>query len=310
MKISKGNCTIAIIIFLLCTAACGVLGLQKAAAAEAEAIITAASRQIIPFEQESTKTDFISLLLGQILPYTPTQTAEEPTDDEKNNELFLNYAAGDESVFYWNRIDQNGELIPKVGIYCTHSAETYTAFAGQAKVTGSRGGVYVAASVIAESLAQKDIGTVIDDTIHDYPDWSLSYTNSCTTASRMLSKYKDLEILIDLHRDAGVPRESSICEINGQTAARIMLVVGSNARQEHPNWEQNKAFSEMIGAKMEEMYPGLLRTVKVQNGRYNQHLSTNAILVEMGTTANTIEEVEYSAQLLANVLAAVIKEQN
>jgi stage II sporulation protein P len=64
---------------------------------------------------------------------------------------------------------------------------------------------------------------------------------------------------------------------------------------------------QQIADKMEELYPGLLRRVSVQAGRYNQHIFEHAILVEMGTTENTIDEVEYSAQLLGDVLSEVLK---
>ena len=174
-----------------------------------------------------------------------------------------------------------------MAIYSTHSAESYTPYSGQASVSGERGGVYVASSVVAEALAKKNIGTVVDDTIHDSPNWNLSYKNSLQTASRLLNEYPSVRILIDMHRDAGLPKEKTTVEINGKKAAGIMLVVGSNQRYEHPYWQENLAFAENIGEKMQD-----------------------SILVEMGATDNTIEEVEYSAAMLADVLAAVLEQMD
>lgn len=196
----------------------------------------------------------------------------------------------------------------RVAVYSTHSSESYTASDGAAKLYGSRGGVYRASEVLAERLRLAGIGVVVDETIHDWPEWEKSYSNSLETAQKLLKKYTELAVLIDMHRDAGVSRENSIVEIDGRTAARVMLVVGSNQRYQHDNWRQNEAFSEEIADIMEEMYPGLLRRVSVQSGRYNQHISSRAILVEMGTTENTAEEVEYSAKLLANVLKRLLEE--
>ena len=242
-------------------------------------------------------------ILTACLPWDFSEAAE---DDAAK--LVFNYAAGDESSYFWNQNDISEE--PQVAIYSTHSAESYTPYSGQASVSGERGGVYVASSVVAEALAKKNIGTVVDDTIHDSPNWNLSYKNSLQTASRLLNEYPSVRILIDMHRDAGLPKEKTTVEINGKKAAGIMLVVGSNQRYEHPYWQENLAFAESIGEKMQEMYPGLLRAVKVQNGRYNQHISTHSILVEMGATDNTIEEVEYSAAMLADVLAAVLEQMD
>lgn len=220
-------------------------------------------------------------------------------------DLVFNYAAGDESAYFRN--NDNVEE-PVVAIYSTHSAESYIPYCGKESESGSHGGVYVASGVVAETLTDKGMPTLVSDTIHDYPDWSKSYGNSLVTATALLADNPSVKIIIDMHRDGGVPKSMTTAEINGKSAARIMLVVGSNQRYEHPNWRQNLAFAQTIGNKTEEMYPGLLRAVKVQNGRYNQHISTHSILVEMGATENTIEEVEYSSVLLANVLEAVLKD--
>ena len=66
---------------------------------------------------------------------------------------------------------------------------------------------------------------------------------------------------------------------------------------------------QRLAAKMEELYPGLLRRVSVQAGRYNQHIFDHAILVEMGSTENHIDEVEHSASLLAEVLRQTLAEE-
>lgn len=194
----------------------------------------------------------------------------------------------------------------QVAVYSTHSSESYTAYSGEPKVYGKLGGVYLASAALGERLGEAGIGVVVDETIHDWPDWNKSYANSLETAKRLLADYPNLQLLIDMHRDAGVSRENSVTVVNGQKAAKIMLVCGSDQRYTHPNWRQNQEFMDEIAEKMDELYPGLLRRVSVQTGRYNQHISPRAILVEMGTTENTIEEVEYAARLLADVLAQVL----
>lgn len=198
----------------------------------------------------------------------------------------------------------------KVAVYCTHSSESYTAYSGEAKVYGEKGGVYLGAAALADALIAGGVGTVVDETIHDWPDWNDSYGNSLATAEGLLDSYPNLQLLIDMHRDAGVSREQSYTMINGRAAARIMLVCGSDQRYTHPNWRVNQQLMQRIADKMEEMYPGLLRRVSVQAGRYNQHIFDHAILVEMGTTENTIEEVEYSSRLLGEVLLVVLDEEN
>jgi len=87
---------------------------------------------------------------------------------------------------------------------------------------------------------------------------------------------------LDIHRDAGLPT-APVVEIQSQRAAQILIIVGSDARLPHPHWRQNEAFARHLAQKMNALYPGLCRGVRVQEGRYNQHLLPRALLLEVGT---------------------------
>mgnify|MGYP003937834573 CR=1 FL=1 len=197
---------------------------------------------------------------------------------------------------------------PLVGIYNTHSSETYMATDGVKHKNGKNGGVVRVAEVLENCLKNKyGIPVVRSAKIHDYPDWSLSYSKSKETAKNMLAQHPSIQILLDIHRDAGLSRKK-IVNINGKDAAQILLIVGSNKRLSHPNWEKNKEFAQIINKKMNEMYPGLSRGVRVQSGRYNQHLHPHAVLVEIGSVKNSLKEAEYSAELFAGVINEVLKD--
>lgn len=199
---------------------------------------------------------------------------------------------------------------PLVGIYTTHNAEKY---AGEEKSTGSRGagenvGVMRVARVLETTLREEyQVPAERSKQIHDYPDWNLSYTKSKETGKSLLSKNPSIQILIDVHRDAGIKEKHSVV-INGRSAAKVLLIVGSAQRLENPNWKKNKEFAEKVDAKMDELYPGLSRGVRVQSGRYNQHLHPHAILLEMGNAKNSPAEAEVSAELMAHVISQVLKD--
>ncbi|OIQ61551.1 stage II sporulation protein SpoIIP [Moorella thermoacetica] len=197
---------------------------------------------------------------------------------------------------------------PLVAIYNTHNAESYQPSEGSAKFPGKNGGVSQVAATLADSLS-KDYGipVVRSTTIHDYPDFTLAYANSEKTLKRMLAANPSVLVALDVHRDAGVP-SPPVVEIDGQKVAQVLIIVGSNARLEHPNWRQNEAFARQLAKKMDELYPGLCLGVRVQEGRYNQHLLPRALLLEFGSDNNTLQEAEGSARLVARVLAAVIKD--
>jgi len=196
---------------------------------------------------------------------------------------------------------------PLIAIYCTHNAESYVPSQGMERLEGKNGGVFTVAEHLKTTLEQKyGINTILNSTIHDYPDWSKSYANSLATLEAIKKKYPSVRIFIDVHRDAQVPRDSTIVEINDQKIARIMVIVGSDARLTHPNWRINLSFAKKVGEILDRDYPGLVKAVRVQDGRYNQHVSPQAILVEVGATNNTIEEAQRAVEMLADGLSKVI----
>ncbi len=177
------------------------------------------------------------------------------------------------------------------------------------KLQGKHGGVYQVGQALKKTLEQQyQVKVIQSDRIHD-TSWLKSnpYSESYKTVKAIVADNPSLKIVLDLHRDAKVPRDNSVVKINGQEVARIMLVVGTNARNNHPNWMQNYLFVQKLGKKMEEMYPGLLRKITTQEGRYNQHLHPQAFLVEIGSTENSTEEAVRSADLFAEVLAEILK---
>lgn len=196
---------------------------------------------------------------------------------------------------------------PLVAIYTTHNSETYIPTDGKSKLEGKNAGVAKVAQKLAEELESIGVKTIRSTTIHDYPSFTKSYGNSLKTVQTMLAENPSVQVVIDVHRDAGVPKKETI-KINGQDTAKILLIVGSNARAEHPHWEKNRRFAATLVQKMNELYPGLSKGYRVQSGRYNQHLHPRAILIEVGSEKNSLEEAQRAVALFADVLAKVLAE--
>lgn len=195
---------------------------------------------------------------------------------------------------------------PLVFIYNTHNAETFIPTDGVAKKEGTNSGVTSVAKRLYDTLTgEYHIPAVRADTVHDYPDFSRSYVNSARTVEEYLQRYPSLQVLVDVHRDAGLGPLTATWQ--GEKVAQILFVVGSDTKLDHPRWEENLAFARRVEAKLEELYPGVSRGVRVQDGRYNQHLHPHAILVEIGTAENSLEEALRGAELLARVLADIME---
>ncbi|MGD0152699.1 MAG: stage II sporulation protein P [Thermacetogeniaceae bacterium] len=194
-----------------------------------------------------------------------------------------------------------------VAIYHTHNAETYIPYQGQAKVEGQNGGVSLAGNEMVKVLAETGIRAVHDLTIHDYPDFPTSYIKSEPTAKKLVQQNKELQALLDVHRDAGLPFKETV-RVGNEDSARVMIVVGNGQRGlPDPNWRENYAFAQEVAHRLQERYPGVLKKVLLMEGRYNQHVFPHAILVEVGSEKNTLDEVLVASRCFAEALTDVIK---
>lgn len=193
-----------------------------------------------------------------------------------------------------------------VCIYNTHTGETYKLTDGIDRLDGGRGGVVTVAAALQETLESSyGIKAARSDRIND-ADYNTSYLESEKTARELLSANPKTRVVFDIHRDSGKTREQSVVNIDGQTLAPLLFVVGSDARRAFPAWRQNYAFAVELSNKINEKYPGLSLGVRVKDGLYNQTLHPHAVLLEVGTTENSCEEAVRSVQLIAGVVAEAI----
>ncbi len=196
----------------------------------------------------------------------------------------------------------------QIFLYCTHSGETYIPNSGQARLDGKRGLINQVAATMANSLEDSGLQAQFVDTIHD-ADYNKSYTLSRQTVNKIVTANKNILGLFDIHRDS-IPGEgkASTVTVDGKKCARILIVVGTNERKPHPNWKQNYSFAQKIYSQGEEMYPGLIKGVITKAGTYNQEYHPRALLLELGSDTNTLDEVTRSAQLFTEILIEVLKE--
>jgi stage II sporulation protein P len=198
---------------------------------------------------------------------------------------------------------------PKIAVYCTHNGETYLPDSHTSRMDNKRGLINDVADSLAQDLNNLGIATVYDPTMHDSPDYNLSYVRSRETVQRLLKQYPDLTTLIDIHRDAiPEPETAAVITVGGKKASQILLIIGSDQRTPNPNWPKNLAFADALYQQGAETYPGLIRGVRVKPGTYNQDLHQPAILVEVGNQYNTLEQANYGVELFANILDKVLSE--
>lgn len=190
-------------------------------------------------------------------------------------------------------------------LYNTHTGETYSMTDRVERLDGRQGGIVTVAAVLQAALEERHgIKTARSDRIHD-ANYDTAYLESGKTAREMLELSPEARLVLDIHRDAAKTREQSIVKVRGEEVAPLLIVVGSGTRNS-PNY----AFAIMLSTKINELYPGLSLGVRLHNSSYNQQLHPRSLLIEVGTSQNALEEAVRAAEMLADVIARVLAEED
>ncbi len=165
---------------------------------------------------------------------------------------------------------------------------------------------------IEKTLKSRGIKVYHDTTINDYPSYNGSYNKSGTNVSNHIKNDPSIKIVLDVHRDAIEGKNGEkvkyTAKIDSEDAAKIMLVVGSNlSGLEHKNWEENLSFAYKLQQHISSIYPDLMRPINFRSQRFNQQLAPGALIVEVGTNGNTMDEALLGARYFAEGLADFVK---
>ena len=165
-------------------------------------------------------------------------------------------------------------------------------------------------TALAKRLEEMGIGVVHDTTLHDYPSYNQSYTQSRKAVKAYLEKYPTIRLVLDLHRDAVTKSDGTqagyTVKVDGKKAAKVMLVVGTDASgRNHPNWQENMAMAVKLHAQLEKEAAGICRPISFRRQRFNQDLSKGAVIVEVGAAGNTRQEALNAIEVLAKSIGAL-----
>jgi len=177
-----------------------------------------------------------------------------------------------------------------VGIYHTHSDESYAPTDGASSHRGN-GGIFKVGEALRQAFEKEGIKAIQLKAAHD-PHDAMAYDRSRRTAAQLLKEGPS--VLLDVHRDA-VPREEYATEINGQGVTKVQLVVG----RENPNFDACNQFAKQIKKVVDQKHPGFIKGIFYGKGKYNQDLTPRMLLVEFGTNTNSRESAERAAQIFA-----------
>lgn len=198
---------------------------------------------------------------------------------------------------------------PLIYIYNTHQTEEYRSINTHSYNINPT--VLHASLIFQKKLSDVGIASLVEETnikeILNINGWNYnsSYKASKLLAQDALSKNPSISYVIDLHRDS-IPESIGKVNINGKDYAKIMLVLG----KEHDGYERNLEMATRINNYLKEFDEKITRgiNIKQNSGIYNQDLSNNAVLIEIGGPYNDITTVSNSLEVLANVYKKIVEE--
>ncbi len=215
---------------------------------------------------------------------------------------------------------QSAEAGPQILIMHTHTTEAYTMSGDDvytetdtSRTTDENYNMVRIGEEMKAVFEACGLSVIHDTTTYDYPSYNGSYGRSLSGIQAYLEEYPTIAVVLDVHRDALIGSDgtayATTTEIGGESVAQVMLVVGTNdSGLEHPNWTDNMAVAVRLQAAMVSQSPGLARDIDLRSQRFNQHLTTGSVLVEVGTSGNTLQEALAGARLFAQAAAAVYLE--
>ena len=164
---------------------------------------------------------------------------------------------------------------------------------------------------LASELTARGFYVVHDTTAFEPPNLSSSYTRSLEMIRARMDAGETYDYVIDVHRDAysGPYNGGNWAEQDGREMAYVMLLVGKGTGatgsgfDERPDWPRNLELAQRVTDELEEIVPGITREVKIKTGRFNQHVSTGAMLIEMGNNRNTLAQALASCPAVAEASA-------
>lgn len=215
---------------------------------------------------------------------------------------------------------QQQEEQPRVLLYHTHTWEAYemteeTQYTPTEtwRTKDERFNMIRIGQELEKHLTALGFSVVHDQTAFEPPNLSDAYTRSLSMLEKRLAAGEEYDYILDIHRDAysGPYNGANALELEGKHMAFVMLLVGKGTGatgsgfDKRPDWPRNLELAQRITDAINQQADGAAREVKIKTGRFNQHVSAGALLIEIGNNRNTIEEALASCPVIARALAQV-----
>ena len=169
---------------------------------------------------------------------------------------------------------------------------------------------------LSTALNQRNINNIHDtnDNLKELKNEGMSYFDAYKITrgnlEEALKQYPTIQMAFDLHRDSS-PKRITTIDIDGKNYAKIAIVV-SDGDAGNPDYEKNKEFAAQFHNDINDKYPSLSRgifskTYETTKNHYNQDLLNQSVLIEIGGTENTLEEMYNTVEAMADTIQSLVK---
>lgn len=204
---------------------------------------------------------------------------------------------------------------PLVLVIHTHGTESYMPEGAKyyvddgeiARSSNTSENMIAVGAEFVKVLEENGISALHCTIMHDEESYRESYSRSAETIKKYLEQYPSIKYVFDIHRDSLMRSTgeliSAVTSINGESCAQIMPVVGSGFN----GWESNMTFALKLREQLNEEFINLCRPACLRSSTYNQSMSAVSLILEVGTSGNSLSEAKKAAALSAEAIAEIIK---
>ncbi|MDR2515732.1 MAG: stage II sporulation protein P [Christensenellaceae bacterium] len=260
---------------------------------------------------------FPSITAQEALPVTAEADEHLPDEADQTERIRVEIERIERSGESYQAPQKKDGSPLRVLIYHTHSYEAYAQDADKPYIETSQWrtkdqnfNIMRVGSELAAKLEGYGIEVVHDLTEHEPPKLGTAYVRSLQTLEGYAQRGESFDLMLDLHRDAASTRNSktSVVMVDGLPSARLMVLIGNGERgfEIMPSWTENYKLAKALTGILNEQNEGIARDVMVKTGRYNQHMSESALLVEVGHNLNTLDEAVQSTGPLAKAIVTLL----
>nr|WP_106780027.1 stage II sporulation protein P [Lysinibacillus timonensis] len=247
---------------------------------------------------------FVLPIIAGLLPFPNNAKIEYPQEQQQQ----VVYAASNVTA-----TDVSQPLNPfDVLLYFTHSHETYKPFvedaSGKVAVYDDQTNLFSMQDMFENYFQLNGLTpkTLDVDVMKVMESNGLPFHKAYDAVRPYVSKelqQNEYDLVLDIHRDA-LAGDATTLTHNNVTYAKIAFVIGA----ENPNYKSNLAYASALSESLNKIIPNISRGVIEKKGEgvdgvYNQDLSKQLLVVEVGGIDNTEDEVYRTISILAQAIS-------